>query len=146
MTCLFSKWGVNNYDQGRGGWVEIGGLWNILENPTIFKVHWWRQWICFGIFYLKYNHQYDSMKMQFGFWEICSHIWDGPWKFLRIRVGSWICFSFFLKYNPSLTMTICIMISASNDRYQDISNEAGPLQVLWSLMPKLKVANWSVFN
>ncbi len=50
---LFSKWVLNNYGQGGGKWVEIGGVWNILENPNVFKVHGWRQWKCFGIFYLK---------------------------------------------------------------------------------------------
>ncbi len=39
-----------------------------------------------------------------------------------------------------------IVISVSNDRYQDLSDEAGPLGVLHSRMPKLKAANGSEFN
>ncbi len=49
MTCLFSKWVVNNYGKGGGRVrVEIWGVWNILENLNVFKVHGWRQWKCFG--------------------------------------------------------------------------------------------------
>ncbi len=39
-----------------------------------------------------------------------------------------------------------IVISADDDRYEDLSNEAGPLEVLQSQMPKLKAAKGSVFN
>ncbi len=38
------------------------------------------------------------------------------------------------------------VISAGDDRYWDISDEAGPLDVLRSRMPKLKAAKGSVFN
>ncbi len=38
------------------------------------------------------------------------------------------------------------VISASDDRYRDLSDEAGPLEVLPSRMPKLKAAKGSVFN
>ncbi len=38
------------------------------------------------------------------------------------------------------------VISASDDRYRDLSDEAGPLEVLLSRMPKLKAATVSEFN
>ncbi len=66
MTYLFSKWVVNNYCQGGGAWVEIGGVWNILENPKDFKrfTGGGGSENVMGYSTLKYAHQYDGMKMQ----------------------------------------------------------------------------------
>ncbi len=35
MTHLFSKLVINNY--GQGGQIEIGGVWNILDNPNVLR-------------------------------------------------------------------------------------------------------------
>ncbi len=40
----------------------------------------------------------------------------------------------------------CIVIYAGDDRYRDLSDEAGPQEVLRSRMPKLKAAKGSVFT
>ncbi len=41
---------------------------------------------------------------------------------------------------------VCIVISAGDDRYRDLSDEACPQEVLRSHMPKVKAAKGSVFN
>ncbi len=104
MTCLFSKWVVNNYGQG-GGHFETASVGNILENTNVFKVHGWKQWKCFGLFHLKYTHQYYGMEMQQGVWEIFLHIRERPWNCLLIRGGSWNCTTmehFNSPFNPTV--------------------------------------------